>query len=183
MTEPLDDARACENTDREIWRGPDEGGGDYYADSLHITKGGGLGINCGGSVYVKPIREWHRLAGGPISGLRPTPVPQCEAELSRDERHAIGHARHLTEQTTAENPECCFHRDLVKDLLRIIDRAAAPARCDAESARAAAVEECARRVESTSLRNPDNIARDIRALSPDPGTVAVTSTLRGSPAE
>jgi hypothetical protein len=59
----------CENTDRELWRGPDEGGGDFYADSIFITKGGALGINCGGSVYVKPIRQWHRLAGGPISIL------------------------------------------------------------------------------------------------------------------
>jgi hypothetical protein len=65
----MTDNRACENTDRELWRGPDEGCGDYYADSIFITKEGALGINCGGSVYVRPIREWHRLAGGPISGL------------------------------------------------------------------------------------------------------------------
>lgn len=63
------DTDACENTDREIWRGPDEGGGDYYADSLHITKNGALGINCGGFVYVKTLREWHRLAGGPWKTL------------------------------------------------------------------------------------------------------------------
>jgi hypothetical protein len=50
---------ACENTDREIYR---ERPDDYYADSIHVTKGGGIGINCGGMVYVKPIREWHRLA-------------------------------------------------------------------------------------------------------------------------
>lgn len=65
-TESANDMAAL-NTDREIYRGPDEGCGDYYADSLHITKDGWLGINCGGTVYVKPIREWHRLAGGPIS--------------------------------------------------------------------------------------------------------------------
>lgn len=70
----MNDHQACENTDREIWRGPDEGGGDFYADSLHITKGGALGINCGGSVYVKPIREWHRLAGGPIGIKEPNPA-------------------------------------------------------------------------------------------------------------
>lgn len=64
----------CENTDRELWRGPDEGGGDFYADSIFITKEGALGINCGGSVYVKPIREWHRLAGGQISILKPNPA-------------------------------------------------------------------------------------------------------------
>lgn len=68
----MNDYEACENTDREIWRGPDEGSGDFYADSLHITKDGALGINCGGSVYVKPIREWHHLAGGLIK-MRPDP--------------------------------------------------------------------------------------------------------------
>lgn len=47
------------NTDREIWR---EREGDYYADSIHVTEQGGIGINCGGHVIVKPVREWHRLA-------------------------------------------------------------------------------------------------------------------------
>ena len=65
----MSDFDQAENTDTEIWRGPDEGGGDYYADSLHMTKEGLLGINCGGSVHVRAIREWHRLAGGPINGL------------------------------------------------------------------------------------------------------------------
>lgn len=51
----------CENTDHEIWRGPDEGNGSYYADSIYVTKEGALGINCGGHVVVLPIREWHRL--------------------------------------------------------------------------------------------------------------------------
>lgn len=55
------DSIACKNTDRELWR---EREGDYYADSIHVTEHGGIGINCGGTVYVKPIREWHRLAGG-----------------------------------------------------------------------------------------------------------------------
>ena len=68
------DDQACENTDREIWRGPDEGNGDFYADSLFITKEGALGIQCGGSVYVKPIREWHRLAGGPIVAMPKGPA-------------------------------------------------------------------------------------------------------------
>lgn len=51
-----------QNTDRELWR---EREGDYYADSIHVTKGGGIGMNVGGTVYVMPIREWHRLAGAP----------------------------------------------------------------------------------------------------------------------
>lgn len=51
--------RGAQNTDREIWR---EREGDYYADSIHVTKGGGIGLNCGGMVYVKPVREWHKSA-------------------------------------------------------------------------------------------------------------------------
>jgi hypothetical protein len=50
------------NTDRELWRGPDEGNGDYYADSIHVTASGAIGINCGGLVIVRPLREWHTSA-------------------------------------------------------------------------------------------------------------------------
>jgi hypothetical protein len=53
-----DQDTACQNTDREIWR---EREGDYYADSIFVTEGGGIGINCGGFVHVKPIRSWHAL--------------------------------------------------------------------------------------------------------------------------
>ena len=49
---------AAQNTDTELWRAPP---GDYYADSVHITEGGGLGINCGGLVIVRPLRDWHSL--------------------------------------------------------------------------------------------------------------------------
>ena len=48
---------ACQNTDVELWR---ETPGDYYADSIHVTKTGGIGINCGGTVIVKPLRDWFR---------------------------------------------------------------------------------------------------------------------------
>jgi hypothetical protein len=56
MSEP------CQNTDRELWRDPDDENGSYYAGSIHVTKDGGIGINCGGLVIVKPLREWHALA-------------------------------------------------------------------------------------------------------------------------
>lgn len=46
----------CQNTDKELWR---ERVGDYYADSIHVTKGNGIGINCGGHVIVAPVKEWH----------------------------------------------------------------------------------------------------------------------------
>lgn len=50
------------NTDRELWR---EREGDYYADSIHVTKQGGIGINCGGHVIVRSLKNWHGLAKQP----------------------------------------------------------------------------------------------------------------------
>lgn len=92
-------SQACENTDREIWRGPDEGNGSYYADSLFITEHGALGINCGGIVRVRLIRGWHKLAEGPLvydkasrtiktASPRPdsNPLAPFAAELARQER-------------------------------------------------------------------------------------------------
>ena len=49
----------AKNTDQELWRVRK---GDYYADSLHVTASGKIGINCGGHMIVMPIREWHKLA-------------------------------------------------------------------------------------------------------------------------
>lgn len=47
------------NTDRELWR---EREGDYYANSIYVTEGGGIGIDVAGHVVVKPLAEWHALA-------------------------------------------------------------------------------------------------------------------------
>jgi hypothetical protein len=52
-------SRPTQNTDRELWREPP---GDYYAASLFVTEGGGIGMQVGGLVFVKPIRDWHQLA-------------------------------------------------------------------------------------------------------------------------
>jgi hypothetical protein len=61
-----EDEIAYVNTDREIWRdvqnNPFKHAGDYYADSIHVTEQGGIGINVGGTVYVLPLRKWHALA-------------------------------------------------------------------------------------------------------------------------
>jgi hypothetical protein len=46
----------------EIWRGPDEGGGDYYADSVSLHEGGAIRINCGGLVISLSPKQWHELA-------------------------------------------------------------------------------------------------------------------------
>lgn len=59
----MSENEACENTDREIYREPDKtGNGSYYSDSIHVTKDGGIGINCGGHVIVKPLKDWFALA-------------------------------------------------------------------------------------------------------------------------
>lgn len=47
------------NSDREIWR---ERPGDFYSDSIHVTEGGGIGINHGGTVIVMRASSWHALA-------------------------------------------------------------------------------------------------------------------------
>ena len=49
----------CANTDKEIWR---KKPGDYYAPSIHVTEGGGIGMNVGGHVIVAPIERWHDAA-------------------------------------------------------------------------------------------------------------------------
>ena len=59
MNEPL------LNTDKEIWRQTP----DYYSPSIHTTEQNNIGINVGGTVYVKTIEEWHRLAKS-IESLR-----------------------------------------------------------------------------------------------------------------
>ncbi len=51
--------KPVQNTDRELWREDVE---DRHADTLFVTEGGGIGMNCGGMVIVMPIRTWHALA-------------------------------------------------------------------------------------------------------------------------
>jgi hypothetical protein len=70
-TKQREEAQQCQNTDRHLW--PDVS--DYaYADSIHVTKDGAIGIQCGGLVIVKPLREWHALSrqpgGEPVAWVR-----------------------------------------------------------------------------------------------------------------
>jgi hypothetical protein len=81
MSNTIDQA-PCVNTDREIWR---ENEGDAYAPSIHVTKDGGVGINCGGSVYVKPLREWHRLAERDIDRYHLADLLLCHGEFGTTE--------------------------------------------------------------------------------------------------
>lgn len=59
MEQIASEEQCCENTDRELWR---EKEGDFYSDSIHVTKEGAIGINCGGHVFVMPLKIWHLLA-------------------------------------------------------------------------------------------------------------------------
>jgi hypothetical protein len=63
----------AENTDRELWRElhPEGDAYSYYAPSIHVTAGGGIGINVGGRVHVMPLRKWHALA----DAAYPAPTP------------------------------------------------------------------------------------------------------------
>ena len=49
----------AQNTDKEIWR---ENEDDYYSPSIHVTEQGAIGIDVGGTVIVKSIKDWHKLA-------------------------------------------------------------------------------------------------------------------------
>lgn len=86
----------CQNTDIEIWRVVP---GDFYSPSIHVTQEGGIGINVGGTVIVKSVRDWHALAmagkcktcnghgmiGGFVNaenGYQSDPCPDC-AETGR----------------------------------------------------------------------------------------------------
>lgn len=77
----------AKNTDRELWRD----GEDYYAPSIHVTEQGLIGINVGGTVILKTLEEWHRLAtnGGWINPtIQPPPSSSaywCVIEDTEDE--------------------------------------------------------------------------------------------------
>lgn len=87
-----EEAGACLNTDRALWR---EREGDYYADSIHVTASGAIGINCGGTVIVKLIRAWFALGKESNEKLdlqmaHPATVPTPEAPTLQDQRSENG---------------------------------------------------------------------------------------------
>ena len=58
------------NTDRHLWPLVSD---DYHADSIHVTANGGIGINVGGHVIVKSLRDWHRMATDYLPKSKSTP--------------------------------------------------------------------------------------------------------------
>jgi hypothetical protein len=82
-----DEPKACKNTDRELWRASDS----YYAPSIHVTEGSGIGMNVGGRVIVMPIEDWHSLGVAALKARgeskkppRPT-IEELEAILDSEE--------------------------------------------------------------------------------------------------
>jgi hypothetical protein len=47
----------------EAFRWGDGDGMSYYEPSIHVTEQGDIGIAVGGTVFVRSVEEWHRLAG------------------------------------------------------------------------------------------------------------------------
>jgi hypothetical protein len=80
------------NTDRHLW--PDVSDPGAIHESIFVTAEGGIGINVGGYIYVKPLREWHNLAGGTKAFL-PVPDPpevipsKTEILLGIRQRHVL----------------------------------------------------------------------------------------------
>ena len=70
----------AQNTDRELWR---EREGDFYADSIHVTKDGGIGMNVGGTVFVMTIKAWHSAAALRDRLAQPEPVHASDMSQER----------------------------------------------------------------------------------------------------
>ena len=115
---------AGKNTDRELWR---ERADDYYAPSLFVTEGGGIGINVGGSVIVKPVRDWHSLANltTAIEGADEK-LAEIAARIKRAELH--------------ENESICFKTNEASELLTLVTALSAKLK-EVEAARASQMEE------------------------------------------
>ena len=90
------DDGAKKNTDRELWR---EREGDYYADSIHVTQSGAIGINHGGLVIVAPLAQWHAAlvrAGG---------VPQPDRKEVMPSEPDKLHLQHDSRSSSVPDPQ------------------------------------------------------------------------------
>ncbi len=58
-----DEMRAAKNTDTPLFSEIED---DYYSPSCHMTKTRELGINVGGTVFVRSLREWFKAMNEPI---------------------------------------------------------------------------------------------------------------------
>lgn len=118
-----DNVTQAENTDREIWRERED---DYYADSIHVTQQGGIGINCGGHVIQMPVRDWHRLASTTAQTEAVQKLAEALEKLERANEQ-------LCAKRSAKTYDAMIHRDGCHDELIALD----DARCAARAALAA----------------------------------------------
>lgn len=80
----MSDHTAGKNTNHILWcTNMDDRG---YADILFLTDGGGIGMNVGGRVIVKPMREWHRLAMAANSEMEVMPYAADGEEAAVSEK-------------------------------------------------------------------------------------------------
>ena len=80
----MSEQMAVQNTDRELWR---EREGDYYANSIHVTAAGNIGIDVGGFVIVMPLARWHEFAAEKLNAfmLELPPTDGTSAPISKGE--------------------------------------------------------------------------------------------------
>ena len=113
------------SNDRELWR---EREGDYYANSIHVTDAGGIGINVGGYVIVKPLAGWHKLAApngppqlltdgadSPTNKGQDTPIPTPEGQGGEEDARELVEwcERQVQLRDYAEFMSDCVQRDRI----------------------------------------------------------------------
>ena len=82
----MTDTAETTNTDRKLWCDGESG---YYANSIHVTKSGGVGIDVGGHVIVKTLSEWHALAAWQCQAQPRAAVPtDCNHPFCGCDPHA-----------------------------------------------------------------------------------------------
>lgn len=106
--------RPVENTDKEIWRRDKD---DYYSPSIHVTKGGGIGIDVGGKVIVKTVEEWHKASAanerGPEEKLNLEPG---SADMTLQDIYAMFYILVRQSQTVKPGSKMSFPLEAFKTL-------------------------------------------------------------------
>jgi hypothetical protein len=105
-----DDQTVKINTDREIWRRVP---GDYYSPRIFVTERGSIGIDVGGSIYVKPVEDWHALAGGRLQGLKETPAATAPPSREHDVADN-GSCAHCGGAHYGSGRTCPYRREVLK---------------------------------------------------------------------
>jgi hypothetical protein len=82
--------RAAANTDRELWRGEHDVS-DYYADSVHVTMDGRIGLNVGGRGWEMTPSAWISLADREAALIREIEgMTQALETMRRAGLHGVG---------------------------------------------------------------------------------------------